>query len=984
MMGAKAKLVSFVLLLALMATPMAGCTGNLPPTADFLYSPPSPNTGQSILFTDNSTDDGFIASWNWDFGDGNTSTIQNPAHSFAAAGTYAVSLTVTDDGGASDSYTVNITVTSPPEIGAWDAIEILVGELIPPASAYERISAFMLSEPLQAGDVVSSASGATYSIDANTWFIFIDDLPEAFYAHATRYVFMDAVTADYDIVNESWPPEINGFSMWDTQNVGRGHLIEVYSILDNPAPVASSASNAPSGDYGDAPDGQVELYYGITARFPTLFNTTNSHFGRPGGHTLNVGEETLGLNVSAEVDALDPSDPDGVPNLVDADSDERIYAIMEGTKARLAFTVSVSSNAPDMTRYANALIDFDQSGNWSTGNYGVEWVVVNLGINVDPGDSETIITPEFSWGNQLLPPTEVWMRLALTRAEVDESLFANVGGWDGSGQYAYGEIEDKFVFLTDSPPPPPDGDGDGDGNGPPPPGEPTGPCGYEINYYALIINCGDMYKHMAQGMPIGQSAASTMESVLQNQGYTLFDVLGPGQGGISENTLANIGLAFDDLASLVNCGDRVLIYICGHSGQTGGIILYNSQGARTGEELTPTDLGDLLDKIPACPGEDCNLAEKCCHVSVIIESCYGGKFNVPGVTGPGRAVAGSSTNTPSQGIYPGGGIYTAGFGADLRDPGADKSTPPNGVDPMEAHASADDAVKNHPRGKKGKQEPWSDNQWCLCTCPCQPGIDVEKWIWYDLYEMWVDEIEVEPGVLVDFVLEIENDGNCRDIIDIEIIDYLPYCLDYDPDSFFLYYNGVLIGPRPPDVINQVADGLELIWYLEEIDSLSPGGFISIEYYAYAIYPGANVNILFGSAHCSYNYENVVSDQDSATVWVQQEPIEEEVLYGELNVEYYCYCEDSYCAYCNLLAEFYAQDISVVLGPYPVTNVALYLGVNKVFDSGPINETYYAGSYSIPQAECATTYTFTMIATNSIGLTVTVTKPITTPFYCPQQ
>ncbi|GAF75406.1 unnamed protein product, partial [marine sediment metagenome] len=390
------KIISLILLIALMATPLAGCFGNSSPVASFSYTPAAPTTDDTVVFSDNSSDsDGSIITWDWDFDDGNTSSVQNPTHSFAAAGTYVVALTVTDDGGASDTYSANVTVAAaPPGIEKWDAIEILVKQIIPPAASEDRISAFMLSEPLVAGDVVTSESGADYPITTRTWFIFIDDNPQAFYAHATRYVLMDARDGSYTIFNEDWPPEINGYSMWNTQ-LGRGHLIELWSVLDIPMPITPVASNAPEADYGDAPDGQ-DAYYGIPGQFPTLYNTTNSHFNLPGGHTLNVGEETLGLNVSAEIDALDPNDPDGMPNLVDSDKDERIYAIIEQNQARFAFTVSVSLGAPDMTRYANALIDFDYSGNWSDGVYGVEWVTVNLKVDVDPGDSETILTPLFS------------------------------------------------------------------------------------------------------------------------------------------------------------------------------------------------------------------------------------------------------------------------------------------------------------------------------------------------------------------------------------------------------------------------------------------------------------------------------------------------------------------------------------------------------------------------------------------------------------
>ncbi|MBA7686128.1 hypothetical protein ES703_94567 [subsurface metagenome] len=203
--------------------------------------------------------------------------------------------------------------------------------------------------------------------------------------------------------------------MWDTPSLNRGHLIELYSVIDSAVPITGTVSEAPSGDYGDAPDGQ-DAYYGISGHFPTLFDTANSEFDRPGGHTLNTGEETIGYNVSDEVDADDPTDPDGVPNLVDADSDERIFVIIEQTQAKLAFTATVSPRAPDITRYANVLVDFDYSGDWHEGSLGPEWVIANLEVNVNPGTSETIITPWFSWGNQPVPPSPTWMRLAFTLA----------------------------------------------------------------------------------------------------------------------------------------------------------------------------------------------------------------------------------------------------------------------------------------------------------------------------------------------------------------------------------------------------------------------------------------------------------------------------------------------------------------------------------------------------------------------------------------
>lgn len=85
---------------------------NVDPQAAFSYSPVTPTTNDTIKFTDTSRDDdGTIVSWQWDLGDGTTSTERSPSHHYSEGRTYTISLTVVDDDGASDTVTKKVAIT---------------------------------------------------------------------------------------------------------------------------------------------------------------------------------------------------------------------------------------------------------------------------------------------------------------------------------------------------------------------------------------------------------------------------------------------------------------------------------------------------------------------------------------------------------------------------------------------------------------------------------------------------------------------------------------------------------------------------------------------------------------------------------------------------------------------------------------------------------------------------------------------------------
>jgi len=123
----------------------SGCgpAGNKKPTANYSYQV----NELSVTFTDSSTDDKAVVSHQWNFGDGATSSQASPVHTYAADGTYSVSLTVTDAEGLTDVKTVQVAVakggdnTGCDGVNAWSATtSYAVGDIVSYKSTkYESI-----------------------------------------------------------------------------------------------------------------------------------------------------------------------------------------------------------------------------------------------------------------------------------------------------------------------------------------------------------------------------------------------------------------------------------------------------------------------------------------------------------------------------------------------------------------------------------------------------------------------------------------------------------------------------------------------------------------------------------------------------------------------------------------------------------------------------------------------------------------------------
>lgn len=220
--------------------------------------------------------------------------------------------------------------------------------------------------------------------------------------------------------------------------------------ITGPAATLSSDPNAVLADYGDAPDGLPSKYpSGITASFPTQFVNN-------GARHLDTADSAFGplkadgtLSVSAETDATDAADPDGVQNIDEPGTDSDHDALDDGLLTpvlaaggsnKISFLASVASGAPKTTRYVNMVADWDQNGAWANSGGADEWIVQNMAIDVDPGTTKLLTTPEFMAG----PTTDnVWLRMTMSDTPIDAAAFTT--GWDGTGEFAKGETEDYLL-----------------------------------------------------------------------------------------------------------------------------------------------------------------------------------------------------------------------------------------------------------------------------------------------------------------------------------------------------------------------------------------------------------------------------------------------------------------------------------------------------------------------------------------------------------
>ncbi|MEA3447421.1 MAG: PKD domain-containing protein, partial [Bacteroidota bacterium] len=253
----------------------------LAPVADFTASPTYSCDG-NVQFTDQSSN---ADTWEWDFGDGNTSTDQNPLHTYASNGTYTVSLTVTN-GAGSDTHTETNYIT----------VEIPDATIDPVADMCETDAPVTLT---------AATSGGTWSgpgVSAGEF----DPSSAGSGNHTISYEVTIGTCTDSDteIIHVDAMPDIN------ITNIG--------PFCEGDAPVSLSATPAGGTWTGNGvSSGEFSPVSAGPGDYTITYEVTN-------------GQCTASDNISIHVDAIPDISIDPVSNLCIGDSPVTLSATPAG------------------------------------------------------------------------------------------------------------------------------------------------------------------------------------------------------------------------------------------------------------------------------------------------------------------------------------------------------------------------------------------------------------------------------------------------------------------------------------------------------------------------------------------------------------------------------------------------------------------------------------------------------------------------------
>jgi gliding motility-associated-like protein len=280
-------------------------TINALPAADFNYTAPTCET-KVLNFTDISAPNaGVLNSWTWNFGDGSpVSNLQNPTHTYAAAGSYTVTLQVATDKGCISSVRSKVVIVSPQPVSGFELPEVCLSDAFAQFTDTSSVASGSISSWLW--DFGDPGSGA-----ANTSIL---QNPQHAYAATGNYTVTLTVTTNNGCTSViSHPFTVNGdipvadftplnpavmcandtVAIQDASTVNFGSITKIEIYWDNAgAPTVFDTDDFPA-------PGRIYKH-----KYPTISTTTTytvRYRAYSGGACVNDRIRTIVVNAAPRV-----------------------------------------------------------------------------------------------------------------------------------------------------------------------------------------------------------------------------------------------------------------------------------------------------------------------------------------------------------------------------------------------------------------------------------------------------------------------------------------------------------------------------------------------------------------------------------------------------------------------------------------------------------------------------------------------------------
>jgi PKD repeat protein len=281
------------------------------PSANFYFTPTDQHEGDVVQFNDTSFSFNRITSWAWNFGDGKSSTLKNPVHTYLENGTYNVSLTVVEFDGSSGTHyeLVSIADTSP--------VIYSLGTLEGRRSYAEDETATFEVVVIIGSDQL--AVNHTYQWDLNFNGSFtstpvvslVDHIPYQFSKNGTYRVSV-RVWDDDNSYRETSPQQVLLIEITDPRPTAAFNYHNVTSSSGTIQLDASSSSDNPSDVDGLLFSWNFDDGSGYSAWNATL--VFNHHFALDGSYTvtLRVKDDSNQIDESTRIILIDRIAPEVV------------------------------------------------------------------------------------------------------------------------------------------------------------------------------------------------------------------------------------------------------------------------------------------------------------------------------------------------------------------------------------------------------------------------------------------------------------------------------------------------------------------------------------------------------------------------------------------------------------------------------------------------------------------------------------------------